>query len=401
MRRSHPRFPGILTGLLILASAGFAGPQTLNAQATRADSAAVLLRAAQTFQADGRWEVAEALFHYITERFGDTPAGADAQTALRGAPAEDAGRRGQVELMVWATTYGAWLGVAIPGALGAESSEAYGAGLLLGGPGGFLGGRALSRSRPLSEGQVRAITFGSSWGTWQGYGLMEVLDWGEREECSEYGCYVEGPDGPDVFKALVLGGLAGTVTGAILSKRPIPSGVSTSVNFGALWGTWFGLAGGILADQEGDGLLATTLLAGDAGLLGTALLAPGWNISRNRARLVSIAGVLGGLVGGGLDLLIQPDNEKVAIGIPLAASIAGLALGASATSDMDRIGTSSAERLQEDDGALGPGSSVVHLQNGAFTVSLPAPYPTLMLVDGPRGRAFKPALGLTLFSSRF
>ena len=345
--------------------------------------------------------MADALFHYITERFGETPAGLAAEAALRGTPAEGSGRSGQVELMVWATTYGAWLGVAIPAALGAEGSGAYGAGLLLGGPGGFLAGRALSGSRSLSEGQVRAITFGSFWGTYQGYGLMEVLDWGERQECDLDVCYVEGPDGADVFRAFVLGGLAGTVTGAILSQRPIPSGVATSVNFGALWGTWFGLAGGILANQEGDGLLATTLLVGDAGLLGTALLSPGWDISRNRARLVSIAGVMGGLVGGGLDLLIQPDNEKVAIGIPMATSILGLAIGARRTSGMDRVGSSTPNDGQVDAEALGPGSALVHLRNGRFHLSLPAPYPTLVELDTPRGRSFKPALGLTLFSSRF
>ena len=49
-------------------------------------------------------------------------------------------------------------------------------------------------------------------------------------------------------------------------------------------------------------------------------------MSRNRTRLVSIAGVIGGLAGAGLDLIVQPDNEKVAIGIPLAGSIAGLAM---------------------------------------------------------------------------
>ena len=110
------------------------------AQVSRADSAAVLLQAAHTFQNEGRGEVAAALFHYISERFGDTWAGAEAITALQGFPEEGPSGSANVELMVWSTTYGAWLGVAIPGAFGANDAAPYGVGLLVGVPGGFLGG---------------------------------------------------------------------------------------------------------------------------------------------------------------------------------------------------------------------------------------------------------------------
>jgi len=336
-----PSLRAIRAALVLVASL-LVLPPGLEAQATRADSAAILLRAAQTFQDEGRTAVAEALFHYISERFGDTWAGSEAVAALRSLPEEGGPRSSQVELMVWATTYGAWLGIAIPGAAGAEGPEAYGVGLLVGAPLGFLGGRALARSRSLSEGQVRAITFGSLWGSWMGFGMMEVLDWGEREEvCYDWGCEGGGDrDGSDVFKSFVVGGLAGTLAGSILARRPIPSGVATSANFGALWGSWFGVAGGILADLEGDPLLTSTLVGGNAGLLVSAATASAWDMSRNRSRLISIAGVIGGLAGAGLDLLIQPDDEKVAVGIPLAASIVGLAVGTGLTSDMDRQGAS-------------------------------------------------------------
>lgn len=401
MRRLTTKLTRTVAVFLFLVSVGLFLPASVEAQATRADSAAVLLGAAQAFQDEGRWEVAEALFHYISERYGDTWAGTQAITALREAPEGSPGRTSQVELMVWATTFGAWLGVAIPGALGADDPGPYGAGLLVGGPAGFLGGRALARSRPLSQGQVRAITFGSFWGTWQGYGLMEVLDWGEEEHCDLDYCYTDGPDGSDVFKAFVVGGLAGTVTGALLARKPIPRGVATAVNFGALWGTWFGFAGGVLADLEGDQLLTSGLLAGDAGLLATALLAPGWEISRNRVRLISIAGVLGGLVGAGLDLLIQPDDEKVAMGIPLAGSIAGLAIGAGYTSGMDRQVGSPSGGLGNDDGFPGVGSSLFRFREGRFSLGVPTPFPTMMPVEGRGGISYRPGLGVTLLDSRF
>ncbi len=362
----------------------------------------MLLSAAQAFEAEGRWGVAEALYHFISERFGDTWAGAEAVSALQEAPAEGANRSAQVELMVWATTYGAWLGVAIPGALGADSPGPFGAGLLLGGPAGFLGGRALGRSRSLSEGQVRAITFGSLWGTWMGYGVMEVLDWGEGDACPDISgsCYESDPDGADVFKALVVGGLAGTFTGAFLSRKPIPSGVATAANFGALWGTWFGVAGGILMDAEGDKLLTSTLIGGNAGLISTAMLAPGWDISRNRARLISIAGVIGGLAGAGIDLMVQPDDEKVAVGIPLAGSIVGLAAGAALTSGMDRRG---AVGTGNQGGASIPGlgGSLVRYREGKLSLGLPTPYPTMVASDRATGFSSEPALGITLLDSRF
>ena len=401
MHQNRPLSSGFAPVFLLLASLSLGLPTAGAAQATRADSAAVLLQAARTFQSEGRIQVAEALFQYISERFGNTPAGAEAMAALRVLPEEGSDRTSQVELMVWATTYGAWLGVAIPGAFGADGPEAYGAGLLLGGPLGFLGGRALSRSRPLSDGQVRAITFGSLWGSWMGYGLMEVLDWGETEYCEFDYCYVEGPDGADVFKALVLGGLAGTVTGAVLARKPIPMGVATASSLGAFWGTWFGVAGGVLVGLENDPLLTSTLIGGNVGLLATAKMASGRRISRNRARLISIAGVIGGLAGAGVDLLVQPDGEKVAIGIPLAGSIVGLAVGAGLTSGMDDHGGSASAGLGDAEGFLDPGAPLLRLREGRLSFGFPSPFPTMVPVENARGFSYRPALGITLLDSRF
>jgi hypothetical protein len=386
---------------LLLAVALLLGPTApVSAQVTRADTAAVLLRAARDFQSEGRREVAEALLRYASERFGDTPAGAEAfqaLQALRASPLQATTQSSRVELQVWSTLYGLWLGVAVPGALGASGSEPYGLGLLLGGPGGFLAGRALANSRPLSEGQVRAITFGGTWGTWQGFGWARVLDIGEREVCDFTFCYTEEAGSRTKFSSLVVGGLAGIATGSVLSRRPISPGTATTVNFGAFWGTWFGVAGSVLADLEGDDFLATTLLGGNAGLVATALLAPGWDLTRERARLISIAGVIGGLAGGGLDLLIQPDNEKVAIGIPLATSIAGLAMGAVLTRDRP-----SEENLFRGSRAPGAGdNSLFYFDDGRLGVGMPAPLPVMIPVEGPRGAGWKPGLGMTLFQAVF
>lgn len=384
----------LLSGCLLFLSTVEAGAQT-----TRADSAAVLLRAALDFQEEGETETAEALLHYITERFGGTWAAEQATASLRGLPGEAGDRGAQVELMVWASTYGAWLGIAVPGALGADSPEAYGAGLLVGGPLGFLGGRKLARSRPLSDGQVRAITYGSLWGTWMGFGVMEAFDWGEEEVCSGDVCDIEGPDGSDVFTSMVLGGLAGTVTGALLARRPISRGVATAGTLGGFWGTWFGVAGGVLAGLEGDALLTSTLIGGNVTLFAAAQWASAQQMSRPRARLISIAGVIGGLAGAGLDLLAQPDDEKVAIGIPLAGSIVGLAVGAGLTAGSDRAPGGASPPASEEAGF--GGGSLLHFQDGRLSLGLPAPFPTAVPVEDHRGFAYRPALGVTLLKGRF
>jgi hypothetical protein len=171
----------------------------------------------------------------------------------------------------------------------------------------------------------------------------------------------------------------------------VSPGVATAANFGALWGSWIGFAGGYLADLEGDGLLATTLLAGDVGLASMALLAPR-NVSRNRARLVSIYGVIGGLSGLGLDLLIQPDGDRVAVGIPFASSMVGLALGIGVTRNYDAAPA-------HDPG--GPGLGLLNLSRGRWSVGTPLPVPRMLELDGPRGLLRKPALGFTLLNARF
>ena len=377
-----------------LCSGSVVRPARVHAQLTSADTADVILGAARVFDAQGRWDVAAALYRLLVERYGATVAATDARGRLVSPPAQVVYGDGSVELTVWMTLYGAWLGVALPGALGADSPEAYGVGLLAGAPTGLLAGRSLARSLSLTEGQARAMTFGGTWGSWQGYGWREVFDWGVGQRCDagfgyEY-CYDTEGNVEETFAAMIVGGLAGMGAGALLSDSDITPGTGTVVNHGSLWGTWFGAAGGILMDLEADNLLAAALVGGDVALIATALMAPGWNVSRSRVRLVSIAGVLGGLGGVGLDLIIQPESEKTAVAIPLAGSIAGLILGIAATrgSDSDVLEAAA-------DGAL------FQLNEGRLRLGMPTPLPTFVAADGPRGPRWRPALGLELFRATF
>ncbi len=387
----------ILTCVALLA-----GASSLTGQVTSpADSANILLDAAESFESDGRFGVAEALYRFIAEHFDTTPASFQARTRFLTLDRLGAERGGSVELRVWATTFGLWLGVAVPGWFGADQPEPYGAGLLLGGPAGYFGGRALANSLSLTEGQARAVTLGGTWGTWQGFGWSEVLELGGQENCFQgrvgVQCFDSGPSDEARFGAMVIGGLSGIAAGALLARRPISRGVASTANYGALWGTWFGVATSILLDfDEGDQRLTGALIGGNVGLLTTALLAPGWNISRNRARLISIAGVIGGVGGLGLDLLFQPDDEKMAVAIPFATSLLGLAIGAATTRNSD------AEPAPADNSLSSLSGALFKLDEGRFGVGFPTPMPDLVRIDLPSGgTALEPAASFTLFAARF
>lgn len=277
----------------------------------------------------------------MRERYPNTPAAAQAErllAALQRAVSDDSGR---TELIVFGTTYGALLGIGVPIAAQADDAEAFGLGLLVGAPAGFLASRAYARSRPLSQGQASAIISGASWGAWQAWGWSEVFDWGRSEFCNppEFGgeCFEGDPEGHSVVKTLIAGSVVGIGVGTMLSQKNITRGTAATVNLGALWGTWFGTALGILADQNNDALLTTVLLGGNAGMLAGAIGNSKWRLSEPRARLISIAGLGGGLAGLGLLLIFQPDDaDNSAVLVPLGGSIAGLALGTHWTRHMQR-----------------------------------------------------------------
>ena len=404
MLRSTALLPALLVGLACIAhpepaAAQVTPPGAASSQVTAADSAEGLLDAASRFSSQGRADVADALYRLIVERFPSTPSAEVARLRLGTAHTRGTLGSGRVELQVWSTLYGLWLGVAVPGALGADSSEPYGIGLLVGGPVGYFAGKKIAGSRNLTEGQARAITLGGTWGTWQGMGWAQVLDLGTEEICSDDGwgryCYDSGDGSEETFAAMIVGGAAGIAAGTVLSSRTISPGVATTVNFGSLWGTWLGFGLGYLADMEDDALLAATLLGGNAGLAVTALKAPAWNPSRSRARIVSIYGVIGALSGAGLDLLTRPDDDKVAMAIPLVGSVAGLALGVANTQGYDGAEGASGSEGTPVNGAL------LNVSDGAWSLGAPLLQPRILEVDGPRGLERRPALGVTLLSARF
>lgn len=404
-RMNRPR--SLLTAVALAALA--LSPVSTAAQEPlpESDPATALYRTAQMLESDGEYDLADSLMDYVLRRYPESAAAAAIRTARSASGGRQVEGNGRTELVVWSTLYGLWLGVAIPAMLGAEGSEPYGLGLLVGGPAGFGAAWSATDGVPITDGQAGAITWAGSWGTWQGFGWAHVFDFGHHcpspvgprdpatgpasdpasdpvSTTDEDSFCGGGPSSEALFGSMIAGGLIGGAGGIMAARSlDISPGDATLVNLGSLWGTWYGVALGVIADVEGDGLLATTLIAGNMGAGAGAALARAYPVSRTQARIASIIGVVGGLAGAGLDLIIQPDNEKVAMAIPAATSAIGLALGVSRI----ELG-GSGEVLEAGMGGL-----------GAADWSLGGPV-FATPVRGPDGER-RTAVRMTLLSARF
>ncbi len=379
--------PSILVRVAIVAvlAAGTLAPRPVAAQVTPADSAAVLLAAADDFDRRGEQDVAEALYRHIADRFPDTDAAATARARLGEVTVEQSRAGGETELKVWSTVYGTWLGIAVPGAAGADESEPYGVGLLLGAPAGFFGGRAFAQSRPVSLGQARAITWGGTWGMIQGLGWANALDFGGGERIIEGDIEIdEEASAEAILASMIVGSALGIGGGMLAARREISPGTATTANLGSLWGLWFGAAGSILFDLDEDPTWGTMMLTGNAGLVGGALAGSRWPLSRSRSRLISIAGLIGGVAGGGIILIAQPDADETAIAIPLTTSIAGLVLGAALTSGHDAEEDAATDVQAA--GHFAPSGALLSRSQGAWSLSAPLPLPVREPALRPDGR---------------
>lgn len=119
--------------------------------------------------------------------------------------------------------------------------------------------------------------------------------------------------------------------GTLAARRyDMSAGDAALLNLGSLWGTWYGFAAAVLAStEEDDRLMAATLVGGNLGAAAGALLGSRISVTRSQARTASIIGVVGGLAGAGVDLIVQPESERVAVAIPAVMSALGLVVGAS------------------------------------------------------------------------
>jgi hypothetical protein len=337
----------------------------------------MLLDTAHRLDAQGSRGAASALLEEILRRFADTPAAEEARRWRASRPAEPE-RNGRLELIAWSTLYGIELGVFLPAAMDAQSATVYGLGLVIGGPAGYYGARAYADANHPTLGQARAMTFGFRWGTWQAGG------W--------YGTLTNNVTTQGTFTALVLGGVGGMTAAALYGKHhAITAGAAASASQGALWGSWFGLVANVLFDVGGLSGTKMVLLAGDAGMVGGVLLAPR-DITDGQVWMTSALGLAGMAMGGGVDLILQPSDGKMAIAIPAIGSALGLGMGIAQARSAAREGAHGAA----------PGLALLEWDAGGPRLGTPLVSPTLVPVGerGPR-RLYRPALAVPLFHAAF
>jgi len=263
-----------------------------------------------------------AISEYPETEYARLAAGKKAEVAALRLQPEPISGISRAGLVVFGTLFGTWSGVGTLIILDPDSSEMVGCVGCISGPvGGLQASLALTRDIRLSDGQASLINFGGAWGIWQATGAAIVADADER----------------GVIGASIAGGIIGLALSSVIVKgRYITPGDATMINFGGIWGTWFALCGATLADiEDSDAILARSMLGGDLGLLTMAALSPKLRMSRARARLINIGGIVGALYGLGTGILLEIDSKRDFCGVLIIGSALGLAAGSYFTRDYD------------------------------------------------------------------
>lgn len=228
---------------------------------------------------------------------------------------------GRTDLLIFSGYYGIWLGIATPIFLEASSAEAYGAGLLLGGPLALTYTHYVTKNASISKGKAAIISLGGHLGTWQGIGWAGVSD----------------AEGENIVGMGELGGLAGIAIATLLANKiDFSEGHATLTSSGLQWGAWYGLVWAGISGDEGKDLLSDMLIGSDLFVLGTGFAAKDVKMSRARVRLINLGGALGIVFGFGINLLVKPEETSTVMAIAGLGSVGGLALGTTLTKDYDK-----------------------------------------------------------------
>ena len=200
----------------------------------------------------------------------------------------------RASLVGFGTLFTTWLGVGTLILLEAEEAVPYGLVLIAGPLSGLVGSLNLTRNSQLSDGQASLINLGGTWGIWQAVAAANLAGASEKVAVG----------------ASMAGGAIGlAVAGNIIRDRGISSGDATLINFGGIWGTWLAICGAMTArDRSSDRsnfVLGSAMTGGNIGLLTMAAWSTKLNVSRARARLINIGGVVGTLYGLGTNILLD------------------------------------------------------------------------------------------------
>lgn len=265
------------------------------------------------------------------------------------APTKEPDRSGRAALVVAASGYGAWVGIAAralsngfgscdlfggpinsqsaPGGCSRDVFVAPVGGLLV----GLVGSLAMTHSGPISKAQAWSIITGLDYGTVAGFFLASTAT---RLN--------------DVALQSAVGiGLGLAALGGWAASHWEPThGQVEAARSGALWGGTAGLliAGSWMGAGSGQGKSAVVATGLVGGLLTGAFLASGSNISRNRM-LLGDAGALTGLLSSVVAAsALGVSKDEVLVGVGLAGMVGGLALSLSLTKQWDAQGASNPQQ---------------------------------------------------------
>ncbi len=223
-----------------------------------------------------------------------------------------------VGLQLGGAAAGAAVGAGVPLALGLDGHPRGVVGpMLLGGVAGQVLGAAVAPEYEVSPSDALLMGTIETWALYQGVG------WGAFIDLTHPGM----EDGQSAGMGLAIAGAGTLMAGAMGPLTEFSLAESAMVGSGGAWGTWYGAWGGQLAGLGPEQHWATTLVAGNLGLVGTAALASGdWDPDWRTVGIVDSMGLLGGAVGAMVGVIASPDLDAIAAGSLLGSS-AGLVGG--------------------------------------------------------------------------
>lgn len=205
---------------------------------------------------------------------------------------DDAERGGRAQLVLGATLYGIWTGIALDVVEGVDGDRMRVLFPMLGLVAGLGGSLVATRQGGITGGQAWSVITGLDYGTYNG------LLWSAA---------TDGSTEKGVIGVALGAGLAGGAIGAVVAGHHPPQGGVELVRSGGLYGTGVALLAALLIAPEGASSKAifTTVATGmDVGLAAGAVLATQVPISRNRVLLVDAGTIAGAGLGLGTTWLI-------------------------------------------------------------------------------------------------
>lgn len=230
-------------------------------------------------------------------------------------------KEGRASFIIGTTVFGWWVGDAIANMIFLEDEDlnvSEQKGLVWFGIGGAAAGVVpailFSSDLPMSTGRATIINFGWMWGLWHGLGLSILPD--DLSMSAWFGIALAS-------SAVGWGG-----TFALTHFVDVADGDAALISASAGWATVLTVLLGVLISEDffsdEDVFIPVLLAGGDTGLVTAALLTGKADMSAGRVGLISLGGMLGLLLSGGIMAVADFDEYRPAVGMTLAITLGGL-----------------------------------------------------------------------------